>query len=300
MAMTSAHACEPLVTVIVPVYNDVTRLRECLQALAVQNYPRGRLDVVVVDNASTQDPAAAIPTDPRFTLISEAQTGSYAARNRGLSVATGEVLAFTDSDCTPDPDWISRGVAALTATPRAELVGGDIELTYANGRPLGAAELYESRHGFPQEAYLRAQQFAATANMLTWRRVFDAIGPFDANLQSGGDVDFGRRVARAGGRLRFAPDAVVRHPARSSNRELIGKFVRITKGEMTLDRARGAGRLHFLRLAARQGKLFALRAVGVLLLQHPPRGVGKFRYLALYARLRWVQARLYLSATITG
>ena len=81
-------------------------------------YPADRFDVVVVDNASTEDVAAAVPADERFTLLVEPRRGSYAARNTGLGVARGEVLAFTDADCRPDPDWLTEAVAELR--PKAD------------------------------------------------------------------------------------------------------------------------------------------------------------------------------------
>jgi GT2 family glycosyltransferase len=255
--------------------------------------------VVVVDNASTQDVAAALPDDPRVHLLHEPVPGSYAARNTGLGVARGRVLAFTDADCLPDPTWLERAEAALEAAPPADLVGGAIELFYADGRPRTAAELYEHRHGFPQERYLREDRFAATANMVTRRSVVDRVGPFDARLRSRGDAEFGQRVAAAGGLLRWAPDAVVRHPARSSSEELLTKFRRTSEGTRDADRLAGAGRVHFARLVLRQGWLTA-RTVGALLRPgaRPSRLVDKARYMGLYLRLRWLQVEVYGAAAL--
>src|SRR5690606_10599748 len=113
------------VTVIVPVYNDVARLRTCLTALAAQDYPADLLDVIVADNASSEDVRVALPADDdRFTIVHEARQGSYAARNTGWGHARGEILAFTDSDCLPRADWISRAVAALHAPDAPDAVGG--------------------------------------------------------------------------------------------------------------------------------------------------------------------------------
>jgi len=286
----------PSVSVIIPVYDDAERLRTCLAALAAQTYPRDRVEVVVVDNASTEDQAAALPDDPRFTLVREPVPGSYAARNRGLEVASGEVLAFTDADCVPDPEWLQQAVAALVAPPRADLVGGAMELFYEGARPASAAELYESRHGFTQ-GLMSGQPFAVTANMLTWRAVVDRVGSFDARLKSAGDAEFGRRVSEAGGLLRYAPRAVVRHPARASTAELVARVRRITGGTIDAQLHAGAGPLRFLHLAAHQPYLLARSLVAVLLLGKPPEGLpAKARYLGLYVRLRGIQVRAYLAA----
>jgi glycosyltransferase involved in cell wall biosynthesis len=297
--MLDTHPAAPSVSVVVPVFNDVERLRTCLLALAAQTYPADQVEVLVVDNASTQDVAAALPDDPRFRLLHEARRGSYAARNTGLAVATGEVLAFTDADCAPDPTWLEEGVRALAAEPAADMVGGAVEFSYASGAPVSAAELYEFRHGFPQERYLRVEHFAATANMLTWRSVLDRVGPFDARLQSGGDGEFGRRVAAAGGLQRYAERAVVRHPARATTQELLVKLARTSAGTRDAALNDGAGRLFFARLAARQAYLSARTVVAISLLGQPPAALGaKARYLGLYLRLRWLQVRVYGGAAL--
>lgn len=280
-----------------PVHDDVDRLRACVAALLAQTHPD--FEVLVVDNASSQDVAAALPDDPRVTLLREPVPGSYAARNTGLASARGRVLAFTDADCLPEPTWLERAEAALDAEPAADLVGGAIELFYAGDRPRTAAELYEFRHGFPQERYLRVDRFAATANMVTRRSVVDRVGPFDARLRSRGDADFGQRVAAAGGLLRWAPDAVVRHPARPSSQELLEKFRRTSEGTRDADRLAGAGRAHFAGLVVRQGWLTA-RTLGALLRPgaRPPRPADKARYLGLYLRLRLLQVRVYGAAAL--
>jgi glycosyltransferase involved in cell wall biosynthesis len=81
-------------------------------------------EIIAVDNASTEDLSGAVPADARIRLIVEPRLGSYAARNRGLSVAGGDILAFTDSDCIPDPDWLTEGVSALVANRHIDMIGG--------------------------------------------------------------------------------------------------------------------------------------------------------------------------------
>jgi len=221
----------PRVTVIIPVYNDVERLRLCLDALAEQDYPADLVDVVVVDNASTTDLRPALPDDERFTMIGERRKGSYAARNAGLEVATGEVLAFTDADCRPWRDWLSTAVATLRGPDAPDAVGGRIRLVFRDGPdPSTGPELYESVHGFDQERFVTTFHFAATANLVATAEVVRGVGGFDPTLQSGGDDDFGHRLAAGGRRLVYAHDAVVDHPSRPTWSELTTKSVRIAKG----------------------------------------------------------------------
>lgn len=289
----------PHVTVVVPVYDGVDELRGCLAALQAQDHPADRFDVVVVDNASTEDVAAAVPADERFTLLVEPRRGSYAARNTGLGIARGEVLAFTDADCRPDPDWLTEAVAELRREPAADMVGGAVRLVFRGGAPRTAAELYESVHGFPQARYLADQHFAVTANMVTWRRTVDRVGPFDASLMSRGDAQWGQRVAAAGGVQRYAERAVVRHPARASWGELLTKIVRIARGRIAADRAAGRGRRHLLGVAAYQLRSVVDGARGVRRLPGLTGPSARLRYLGALAVCRSVTAALLVRAAMT-
>lgn len=85
----------------IPHLNDLPRLRACLAALERQTYPTDRYEVLVVDNGSDGEVAAAVAAFPHAVLAREERRSSYAARNRGLSLARGAIIAFTDSDCIP-------------------------------------------------------------------------------------------------------------------------------------------------------------------------------------------------------
>ncbi|WP_265523739.1 glycosyltransferase [Oerskovia flava] len=225
----------PTVTVVVPVYNDVARLRTCLAALTAQDYPADRFEVVVSDNASTIDLRPAFPDDARFRKVEEPQRGSYSARNTAVRHATGEILAFTDGDCIPRPDWLTRGVAALTAADGPDAVGGEINILFRRGStPTTGPELYETVEGFDQQRFVTVTHFAATANLLVTSATFRRVGDFNAGLASGGDLEWGRRLQVAGGRLDFAGDAVVDHPSRPSWRDLTHKTLRISHGLVDL------------------------------------------------------------------
>lgn len=229
----------PTVTVIVPVYNDVERLRMCLVALATQDYD-GDFDIVVADNASTDDIATAIPGgDPRFVVVREMKRGSYAARNAAVRQATGSVLAFTDADCIPRSDWLTNAVSTLIdeADP-TDAVGGAINLLYRHpAGPTTGPELFEySEGGFDQELYVSKLHFSATANLVVWRRVFNAVGEFDPSLQSGGDLEWGQRLHKMGLRMNYSSRAVVDHPSRPSWSQLTAKTLRIANGRVDLMR----------------------------------------------------------------
>jgi GT2 family glycosyltransferase len=220
----------PMVSVIVPVYDDAARLGSCLRALAAQTYPRERLEILVVDNAS-RDESAAVAADFRLArVLTEPTPGSYAARNAGLAAATGEVVAFTDSDCIPDPEWLARGVAALRRVERCGLVGGAVHVLLRSAATPTAAELYDYVFQFDQQRFVAHGRFACTANVFIWSRVIAEVGPFDGTVKSVGDRDLGNRIAAAGYRLVYAADAVVAHPARATVGALLRKRRRVAGG----------------------------------------------------------------------
>jgi glycosyltransferase involved in cell wall biosynthesis len=251
----------PTVTVVVPVRDGPDELARCVEGLLDQDYPPDRVAVVVVDNGSAVPVASRLPAHDRLTVLREDRPGSYVARNTGVAAAQGEVVAFTDADCLPTPGWLRELVAALAAEPRADLVGGAVELVFPAGRPVGGLEWYEYLMGFPQERYLRENGFAVTANMGTWRAVLDRVGPFDAALLSGGDADWGRRVRTAGGRQRYAAAAVVRHPARVTWADQVTKHRRTTQGVIDKVLRRPGARRRLLRLLVGQFPIGLRRAV---------------------------------------
>jgi glycosyltransferase involved in cell wall biosynthesis len=224
----------PFVSAIVPVYNDAERLKLCLQALEQQTYPQCLYEVIVVDNNSTEDLQPIVSQFQHAILTRESRPGSYIARNRGIALAKGEVLAFTDSDCIPAADWIETGVERLTQTPNCGLVGGNVRIFCQNDRAPTAVELYDRILAFPQKSYVEKDKFGVTANLFTHLHVMSAVGLFDEQLQSGGDYEWGQRVHRAGYEAVYAEATCVDHPARVSYQELGKKVARVVRGQYAL------------------------------------------------------------------
>ncbi|HEX2028216.1 MAG TPA: glycosyltransferase [Nitriliruptorales bacterium] len=224
----------PLVSVVIPVRDDPDGLRRCLRALAAQDYPPDRLEVLVVDNGSVASLEGVVHQQPHVRLLAEPAGGSYAARNHGVAEAHGEVIAFTDADCRPDPGWLRAGVDAITDRRDVGLVAGRIEVVVADRARPTPVEAYELLHAFPQERYARLHHFAATANAFTRRDVLREVGWFDPSLRSGGDKEWGARLRSVGYGIRYCPDALVRHPARATLAQLHAKFVRVFDGERVL------------------------------------------------------------------
>ena len=111
------------ISIIVPVFNAAATLGDCLDALLLQDVPAASYEVIVVDNNSTDDSMAVARQRPTVRLLSETRQSAYAARNRGIQAATSNLIVFTDADCVPRSNWLSR-LRARLADPRVMVVVG--------------------------------------------------------------------------------------------------------------------------------------------------------------------------------
>lgn len=215
------------IVVIIPTYRDWQRLQLCLEALANQTIASDRFNIIVANN-DPQDPCPPFGISANVRVVVEAKPGSYAARNKAVSESSSKFIAFTDSDCVPDPDWLERAIAALSVSPGAR-ISGQVPIF----RPTGggrAAYLYEFHTAFRQREYA-ARGEGATANLVVPRAVFEQVGPFNDGLLSGGDFEWHRRAQALGIQMVYAHDMIVRHPSRTHIGEIFRKRRRTARSE---------------------------------------------------------------------
>ena len=191
--------------------------------------------MIVIDNGSDEPLEELISRYSFARLLTELQPGSYAARNKGLKVARGEILAFTDADCLPLHDWLETGEKCLNKDEGVDRIGGDIAVFPKVEDSPNAAELYDCIFGLNQRNNVNTLHFAATANMFTRRSVMDRVGPFRSDMKSSGDVEWGSRATDMGCSLIFADDAIVRHPARETLEELLTQARRHAGGRTSVN-----------------------------------------------------------------
>jgi glycosyltransferase involved in cell wall biosynthesis len=232
---------EPFVSVIVPVYNAEKALPRLVASLRAQTYPKDSIELIMVDNGSTDRSRELLIGFPEVTLLSHTEwQGPAATRNEGVRGARGEVLAFIDADCWADPEWLERGVKALTERP-FDRVAGHVEMVLSPHPNI--YELYDRAVNFRQTDFVSAG-WSGTGNLFVWKRVFDEVGLFEPSLISHEDSEWGLRATEAGKSLGYAADARVCHRARQSLKSLVKKWIRTEYGAAQVYRRRGILELH--------------------------------------------------------
>lgn len=230
-------ALNPFISVIIPVYRDRDKLETCLNHLANQSYPADRYEVIVVDNGSDNFDGikALVERYDNAIIVQEPTPGSYAARNKGIAAASGDVLAFTDADCLPSPTWLETGTRYLVDNPHCGAIGGRIEMFYENPKNVTVADLFDRViFGFPYQEMLEGYGGMITANIFTRKTVIEDIGPFLGHIKSFGDQEWGMRVRAAGYGQIYADDAWVRHPVRGTFKTIARKKIRCSGGVFDL------------------------------------------------------------------
>ena len=232
----------PYVSVIVPVYNDQVHIGLLIESLLSQDYPQKKTEIIIVDNNSRDKSPEIIRKFPVTMLYEKDIQSSYAARNRGIKKARGQILAFIDSDCRADQCWLTQGVKKLL-DESADLVAGQVAFTFSRKKNL--AEMYDSVTNFAFEYYV-SQGVSATANLFVKAQLFQKIGLFPAQVKSGGDLQWTQKATRRGFALVYAPRAIVKHPARPLG-QLLAKQFRVGAGHVDIFLRQGQSRARILR-----------------------------------------------------
>lgn len=224
--MADTEKTLPKVTVIVPVYNSevfVSRLVDCLLS---QTYPSKLVDIIIVDNKSTDRTVQVLSAMPLTLLHQRSKQSSYAARNLGIEKAESPILAFTDADCTPSPEWLEEGMRTLIESD-CDMASGPVRFEFSKKRT--AAELYDSITHFRNQDKINEGKGAATCNLFVKRELFDQLGLFP-EVKSGGDFQWTGSAINKGKKLVFAEKAFVCHPTRRFL-QLLAKSFRTGSGD---------------------------------------------------------------------
>lgn len=190
---------QPLVSFVIPVRNDALRLQRCLASITRNEYPRELIEIIVVDNESTDGSAQAARTYGAVVLRSSGNTVAE-LRNRGARAALGSIIAFADSDHEISANWIATTVDVLS------------DATVAAA---GAACLTSPTPNWVQQQYDGLRTRTVTREDVSWlgsgnlavkRSVFERVGGFDTSLVACEDVDLCNRITTAGFRIVADPE----------------------------------------------------------------------------------------------
>ncbi|MEV6521276.1 glycosyltransferase [Longispora sp. NPDC051575] len=253
-----------LVTAVVSSYNYSASLRLCLQALRDQTYPS--LDVLVVDDCSTDD-SVAVAESMGFTVISPERNGGVAAaRNLGVSRAAGEIVFFVDSDVALHPEAVARAVALLESDPRIGAACGIYD-----PEPLIRDSLVEEYRSL-QAHYWRLSSVGVVSFLFSSlcampRHVLAEVGPFNPRLNGGAEmteeVDYGERLS-ARYDIHLSADVRGRHDDDSRLRPLLRKLFHRGRLRIPLYARRRRFAKGFETSTRAYASLAALAGVGLL------------------------------------
>jgi GT2 family glycosyltransferase len=222
----------PRISVVVCTHNGARTLPDCLEGLRELDYPD--FEVIVVDDGST-DGTAQLAGSCGFRVIRTQHEGLGHARNIGLEAASGAIVAYTDDDARPDPQWLRYLAMTFRCSPHAG-VGGP-NLAPPGDGPI--ADCVAHAPGGPTHVLLsdHEAEHIPGCNCAFRKSALEAIGGFDTQFRTAGDdVDVCWRLRERGFSLGFSPAAVVWHHRRNSIGAYWRQQVGYGKAEALLER----------------------------------------------------------------
>lgn len=203
----------PFFSIIIPTFDRHEALAACVQAIMNLDYPQERFEVIIVDDGS---PVPIQPFDQNLqdgasiTFLRQINTGPASARNTGAGHAKGDILAFTDDDCMPTPQWLRELARSFKDSPLGLVGGRTVNGLIDNLYTTASQMIVEEAYTFflSRDSELR---FFASNNMAVPARLFHQIGGFDSSFRTSEDRDFCDRWLRQGHPLVYAPQAIVFH-----------------------------------------------------------------------------------------
>lgn len=208
----------PAVSIVIPVKDRAADLRNCLTSLQQLDYPQDRLEVIVVDDGSTDETPQVAKELGAVLVTSGAVGGGPAlARNQGAATASGEILAFIDSDCAAAEDWLSDLLPAFSDEKLAA-AGGWVDGMH-HGSALDRYEAVMSSLNLGRRELTGGAGgdtfYLPSCNLLMRKQAFVEAGGFCADLHVGEDVDLTWRLRDAGWQIQYLPAGTVYHAHRS-------------------------------------------------------------------------------------
>ena len=241
---------KPKITVIVPAYNAEKTIEKTLASLKNQSFKD--FDVIIVDDSSTDNTINVAKRFFKKVIKNKGRKGPAGARNTGIKEAKTEKLAFIDSDCFADKDWIKNiykelekedAVMGNVKIPKSNYIGNSISLLgFPGGGNLGFEKVWKVKNGYTDHI--------TSCNFGIKKSIFKKYGFFDDTFPYAGseDPEFSIKIFKQGVKIKYAEKPLVYHLPRDS----LSSFI---KWQIT----RGKGNFHFKRKVGKVGDLIRLR-----------------------------------------
>jgi hypothetical protein len=241
---------EPTVAVVIPTYNHARYLETALASVYAQTVAPA--EIIVIDDGSTDDPAAVVANHPAVRLIRQENQGLAAARNAGWRACGSDYLVFLDADDRLRPEALAVNLAQFQANPECGFVYGTYSNVYAD---TGRQSLHALREpgADPVAGFLRENLVGMHAAAMFPRRVLEAIGGYDPSLRACEDYDLYLRIAFRYPLACHSED-LAEYMRHSENLSLnAGMMLRTVLHVLWMHRAEAAARPEWLR-ALREGE----------------------------------------------
>lgn len=269
----------PYVSVVVASFNGARTLASCLASLERLNYPQ--YEVILVDDGSTDETREIATEYPGMRYLFQENKGLSVARNTGIAAARGDVIAFTDSDCRADEDWLYYLITDLLTEDFAG-VGGH---NFLPPEDSWVAAAVMASPGGPAHVMLsdREAEHIPGCNMAFYRWALEDIGCFDPVFRKAGDdVDVCWRLQQAGHRIGFSPAGFVWHYRRSTVKAYLKQQAGYGEAEALL-MAKHPEYFNSAGGSIWRGRIYGSSSSGVVLrnpvIYHGPFGGGWFQTL---------------------
>ncbi len=234
---------KPLVSFIIPTYNRQRWIEECLDAITRQTYQN--FEAIVVDDQSTDDTVEWLRSNPKYSFVrihvQEKNGGASVARNTGVRLAKGELIAFIDSDDLLEPGHLETAVAAFQQYPNLGLFCCDAVMIGPDGELLNEGRTWHTVNAeikrYPVKSGLRSLTdiflFSNSFPGFTLRReVFDKVGYLDQDIFPLDDYDLALRVAGGGYQVYYRHEPLARYRVHETNSSGAANGIKVGKEKL--------------------------------------------------------------------
>lgn len=200
------------ISVIIPVYNAEKEIERCIASLLSLSYPKEAYELLFINNNSTDATASILAKNAEsISILTEEKPTSYAARNKGIANASGKIIAFTDSDCVVDDNWLFQIEKTFNDNPNISAIQGKSGVFNKTRNSLALQYKYDDI--FKTEVIREdgTCNRIDTRNTAIKKDVIDKVGLFNDSLAYWGDIEYGFRIIENGFPILFATDVIIEH-----------------------------------------------------------------------------------------